>query len=173
MKIVKRILLGLVALFILIGIIIANSEGEASNENTAKADQAGAPALATPSAPKKKSEPAPVEIFDIKWGEIAAIYALGSKVTDMKKDARWKEFKGKRVKWTGRVSEISDDWTGFTMQVQMSKDSFGSDVIVRLRKSEKEKAAELNQGEKVTFIATLKDWGTLMPVTMEDGEIVK
>lgn len=82
------------------------------------------------------------------------------------------EFKGRRVTWSGTVSSISDGWTGLTLQVKMNPDTFTSDLLIRLKRSEKSKALRLHQGERVTFTGTLRSWGTLLPITLDEGEII-
>lgn len=131
----------------------------------------------TSPTPQASNTPEPTATPDIisgvSWQEINAIYHAGSKVTDLQKDERWKEFKGKRVRWAGKVSSVSDGWTGLSLQVKMNKDTFTSDLIVKLRVSEKSKAMKFREGERVTFVATLESWGTLLPVSLVDGEIIE
>lgn len=109
----------------------------------------------------------------ISWREVDSIYNLRSKNTDLQKNEEWKRFKGRRVTWSGAVSSISDGWTGLTLQVKMNPDTFTSDLLIRLKKTEKSKALRLHQGDRVTFTGTLRDWGTLMPITLDDGEILE
>ena len=111
-------------------------------------------------------------ISDISWQSIDSIYNLRSKNTDFQKDEAWTRFKGKRVRWTGAVSAMSTTFGSLTMQVKMNPSSFTSDVIVTLNDTEKYKASRLRQGESVTYVATLNRWGTLMPISMDDGQII-
>jgi hypothetical protein len=123
------------------------------------------------------STPAPTATPDIisgvSWQEIDVNYHAGSKLTDLQKDEKWKEFKGKRIKWAGKVSAVSDGWSGLSLQVKMNKDTFTSDLIVKLRNSEKSKVMKFSVGDRVTFVATLNSWGTLLPVSLIDGEIIE
>jgi hypothetical protein len=112
-------------------------------------------------------------ISDISWNTINEIYNLKSRYTDLQKDEEWNQFKGKRVTWAGRVASISQSLGSLTMQVKMNSDTFTSDVIVTLKNSERSKAERLRQGDAVTFIATLNRWGTLLPISMSEGEIVE
>jgi hypothetical protein len=114
-----------------------------------------------------------VSVSDISWDTVNDIYNLKSSYTDLQKDEEWKRFKGKRVTWTGRISSISQSFGSLTMQVKMNPDTLTSDVIVTLRNSERSKAERLHQGDTVTFVATLNRWGTLLPISMNDGEIVQ
>lgn len=107
----------------------------------------------------------------ISWQQINRIYSLDSNSTDLQKKQAWKRFKGKRVSWQGSVSEVSDGFGGLTLQVKMNPDTLTSDVLVSLRKSERAKAASLQQGSYVRFSGVLDNWGTIMPITLDDGEI--
>jgi hypothetical protein len=128
---------------------------------------------ATQSAPAAQPTATPIPISPITWREINAIYNLSSKTTDMQKDAAWKRYQGKRVKWIGRVSEISDDWTGFTLQVKMNKSTWTSDLIIRLKPSQKDKAMQLHKDQAIEFTGILKNWGSLLPITLEQGELLR
>lgn len=110
-------------------------------------------------------------ISSINWHTIDSIYNLKHKATDIQKDEAWKQLKGKRVQWTGRVSEISDSFGSLTLQIKMNPDTFTSDIILTLRKDQRDKAVKLSKGEPVTFTGTLDRWGSLMPISMKDGEI--
>ena len=117
--------------------------------------------LATPEGPR------------ISWREVDSIYNLESNNTDLQKDEEWKRFKGKQVTWAGSVSSISDGWTGLTLQVKMNPDTFTSDLLIWLKKSEKSKAVRLHEGDEVRFTGILREWGSLVPITLDDGEIIQ
>jgi ribosomal protein L7/L12 len=119
------------------------------------------------------SAPAAESPSDVSWDTIDDIYSLKSKYTDLQKDQEWTRYEGKRVKWSGRVSSISQSFGSLTMQVKMNPGTFTSDVIVTLKDSEKSRAGKLREGDTVTFIATLNRWGTLMPISLSNGEIVE
>ena len=54
----------------------------------------------------------------------------------------------------------------------MDEDTFTSDLIIRLKESDKDRASQLLKGDRVTFSGTLDEWGTIMPITLDDGEIL-
>jgi zinc ribbon protein len=127
----------------------------------------------TPSSePTTPSEATTQTISDVSWDTINYIYNLGSKYTDLQKDKEWTRFKGKRVKWTGQVRAISQSFGSVTMQVKMNPDTLTSDLIITLKDTEKSKAERLREGDSVTFVATLTRWGTVLPISMSDGEII-
>lgn len=126
------------------------------------------------SASTISSQPNPVmeEQNPISWNEIDEIYNIENGSTDLQKQEAWKRFKGKNVVWSGTVSEISDGFTGLTLQVKMNSDTLTSDVLIRLKKSQHDKALQLRQDSHVQFSGRLDDWGTIMPITINDGEIL-
>jgi hypothetical protein len=116
-----------------------------------------------------KTEP---PISDIDWSTIDSIYNLTYHKTDLQKDERWKEFKGHRVRWTGKVSSVGESFGSLTLQVKMNPDTWTSDLLIKLKDSERSRATRLNKGDSVTFTGTLDNWGSLLPITLKDGEIV-
>jgi hypothetical protein len=111
-------------------------------------------------------------VSKLTWEEIDKIYNLSSDYTDLQKTDNWKKYKGKKVKWTGIVTEVSETLGMLHLHVKMNDDSMGSDVLVRIKDAERQKAAKLKQGDEVTFIGILENWGSLMPVTLTNGKIV-
>ena len=41
------------------------------------------------------------------------------------------------------------------------------------QETEKEKAMQLHKSDKVRYTGILDDWGSLMPITLTDGEIIE
>jgi len=153
--------LGWLSVLVLAGIAIFAT----SRSNTPKASSANDSSASSEATPQPTSY--------IPWRTIDEIYNVKSKYTNLQKDQEWKGFKGERVQWTGKVSSISQSFGSVVMQVKMNPDTWTSDIIITLKDSEKSKAARLQQGDSVTFVATLDRWGTLLPISMKDGEIVE
>lgn len=160
--IVVGVVFGLIVLLGIIGALVSPSGSQSSSPASSSSNS---PALAVTVAPPQERP--------ISWREIDSIYNLKGNNTDLQKDEEWKRFKGKRVRWSGKVSAISDGWTGLTLQVKMNPDTFVSDLLIKLKKSEKSKAVRLHQGDQVRFTGILRDWGSLMPITLDDGEIIQ
>ena len=112
-------------------------------------------------------------VSDITWVEIETIYSMQSDSTDLQKNEAWKNYKGKKVQWTGTVTSVSDNFGIIAISVKLNPNTFGSDVRVRLEESERSKAVTLTEGDAVTFEGILAKWGTLMDVTIDHGKIVK
>lgn len=108
----------------------------------------------------------------VTWAEVDDIYNLKSKSTDLQKDAAWKKYQGKRVKWNGTVTSVSDSFGSLSLQVKMNADTLTSDLLIKLKESQKSKALTLKKDDSVTFAGTLDKWGSLLPITLNEGEIV-
>ena len=117
-----------------------------------------------------RAEAAPIS--DVTWEEIDAIYNLKSKYTELQKKEHWNNYEGKKVKWRGAVSSVGETMGTMSLQVKLNPSTFTSDVLVRLKPTEREKAIKLSEKDLVTFVGILDDWGTIMPVTLDQGEIV-
>ena len=161
--------------FLLVGSCTAIFMGDAVKEAKAKAEQeaAKAPAAATPKPEKTPAEPAPAPEPQkvIPWKEIHAVYGTDSKATELKKDELWKGYKGKWVEWQGEVVEVSKTFGILQVQVKMEETTFSSDVIVQIPADQESKALMLNAGDTVKFAGNLQSWGTLTPITVENGRI--
>jgi hypothetical protein len=113
------------------------------------------------------------EVSSISWAEVNQIYNLASKVTELRKEEEWKQFKGKRIQWTGTVSSISESFGILSLQIKMNPETFTSDLLINLKENQRSKAIDYSEGDRITFSGLLEDWGTLMPITLSDGEIVE
>lgn len=97
-------------------------------------------------------------ISDIKWEDLNTIYNAASRYTDVQKEETWKNYKGKKVRWTGNVREISD---GDPATVIMQKiwgdmpDITSLDVVVKLRNTEKSKLSHYSKGSTITVSGIL------------------
>ncbi len=116
-----------------------------------------------------KAEP----ISDVAWEEIDRIYNIRSNFTELQKKEHWKNYKGKKVKWSGKVSSVGETFGILSLQVKLNSSTLTSDVLVRLKESERQKALKLSEGSPVTFTGILDDWGSIMPVTLDHGEIIQ
>jgi hypothetical protein len=121
------------------------------------------------SAKKIESEP----ISNISWQELDRIYDVQSGYTELQKKETWKNYKGKKVRWTGIVSSVGETFGTVQLQVKMRPDTLTSDLLIDLRDSERSKALQLREGQAVTFVGVLDDWGTIMPITLKYGQIVR
>jgi general secretion pathway protein G len=137
-----------------------------ASATTATSTSAPSTASATPVATPPES--------GISWREIDSIYNVSSKNTDLQKEQTWKRYKGKRVTWSGEVVGVSEGWLGgLSLQVKMNPKTFTFDLLIDVKKTEKAKASQLHQGDRVRFTGILSTWGSLMPISLDDGEIIQ
>lgn len=111
-------------------------------------------------------------ISDLQWQEVDSVYNIKSRTTDLQKSEQWKNYEGKRIKWTGRVAEVGQSFGTTRLQIKMNESTFTSDLIVSLKDDQSQKALKLRQGDVVTFVGTLVTWGSLLPMSLSDGEII-
>jgi hypothetical protein len=105
------------------------------------------------------------------WEAINAFYNSRT-ITNLRKDERIKQDRGKIVTWSGEVSSVGTGFFGkLVLQVKMNEKTITSDVVVGLKDSEKDAAMRLSEGDNVTFSGKLQDWGHFMGITLSDGEI--
>lgn len=137
-------------------------------------DQASIPSQPTaPAAKPSTPNPAVAQSqTQITWESVDAVYNISSNATELQKNELWKKLKGKQVFWAGIVKEVSDDFIGPTLSVKMNKNTLTSDVMVRLKKTQRDKALSLPQGTVVSFSGILDQWGSILPITISDGEIL-
>jgi tRNA_anti-like len=136
----------------------------------APATNAAKPVVADKTA---KVEPMKDEISKITWKEYDGIFNIRSTTTDMQKEAAWKNYEGKRVQWSGTVTEVGNgSVNGLSVSVKINKETLVSDLIVYLKESETDKASKLSKGSPVTFIGTLSSYGgAVLPTYLTDGEL--
>jgi hypothetical protein len=145
------------------GLIVQNSsESPVSNPASTAAP------VASTIVPVAVEEPS-----NITWKEIDLFY-FKSKNTDLQKAAKWKQYEGQIIEWSGRVSSISEGFFGgISMQVKMNPDTLVSDVMIKLKEGEEAKAMSYKEGASIKFKATLKDWGNFLGIMLADGEIIE
>lgn len=109
--------------------------------------------------------------FQTTWSWFDSIYGIKSKATDLKKAEVWKSIKGKTVLWTGEVTSVNEMFGALTLQVRMNSNTLVSDLLIRMKKDQRNRALALSKGDRITFRGVLDDWGMLMPSTLDEGEI--
>lgn len=127
---------------------------------------------------------------NLTWSEVGKIYGNDSDATEIFKKDKWKDFEGKKVRWTGKVSEIESTLGVLSMSIVMRPSntvSFGGmsyssddisfsppEVLVILKKSEKEKGLKYKVGNIIEFEGILDDWSDLQShVEITNGIIIE
>ena len=160
-----------------------SSKSSVGNVNESPTQPAGIAAASTPADSSNAAEIATTALESapaatppasaISWEEVNAIYNLRSNYTDLQKEEAWKRFKGQRVMWTGKVEGIDKGWLGgLHLQVKMNRDTFTFDLAIDLKKSEEAKAMRIHKGDIIRFTGILNTWGSLLPISVDDGEII-
>src|SRR6185295_1043489 len=86
-----------------------------------------------------KSVPADEKSWvDISCVEFHEIFGIGSKLSDLQKDEKFKDYKDKWVKWEGEVASVGETFGSLQLQVKCLKNTFVSDAIVTFPDSAKE-----------------------------------
>lgn len=152
--------------FLVLGIFVFLAFGSVPDENNRSSNSSG-----STSSSRNKQNYADVPIANISWSEIDRIYNLNNKTTELQKKEAWNNYEGKKVKWSGSVSSVAETFGTLQLQVKMNSSTFTSDVIISLRSDQRQKALALSEGNNVTFSGILSDWGTLMPISLDDGEL--
>lgn len=156
LKIALGIVLGFILLFIGCGLLLSGVMEDVTEP--------------TKSSPK-------VYVKDT-YPELKEIFKEGSKYTDLQKDKIFDEqYKGKYVKWEGKVKEIDtairDDLRlDITMEKGLILDEY---VIVYIDKSQYKQLLELNKEDKVFFSGRFDSYHTFLGVRFyfKDGKIIK
>jgi hypothetical protein len=161
----------------------APSESTVGNVNESATQAASIAAASTPAASSNAAEMATTALdsapaatpppSEISWKEVNAIYNLQSNYTNLQKEEAWKRYKGQRVMWIGKVEGIDKGWLGgLHLQVKMNRDTFTFDLAIDLKKSEEAKAMSIHKGDIIRFTGILDTWGSLLPISISDGEII-
>lgn len=110
-------------------------------------------------------------ISDISWEELDSVYNIKSDRTDLQKDEIWKGYEGKYVDWVGEVTDISKGFGGLTLYIKMKDSTFTHDLRIELKSSEESKALKIIKGDRVNFTGRLDRWGTILAISLDNGEI--
>ena len=156
-----------------VGLFIFSASDEKPTGNVSPQPRPAVQRSSEPSFQPVVAPPVVAPPSNITWREIDLFYFKG-KNTDLQKAAKWKEYEGQRIEWSGKVSSISEGFFGgVSMQVKMNPDTLVSDLIITLNESEASKAINYKEGSPIKFKATLKNWGNFLGISLTDGEIIE
>jgi hypothetical protein len=109
------------------------------------------------------------------WEKFDSIFSISSKTSDFQKEEAWKEWKGKKVVWSGEVVEVSKSgWSNnLNLTVKMKHDTFTFDVSVHLNNDQKALALKLRKGANVKYSGNLQRYGgAVLPTELNNGKIL-
>ena len=104
---------------------------------------------------------------------VAHVFGLSSKVTDLQKKEAWKEFEGKWVNWTAKVTSVDETFGTLQLQVKCQRSTFISDAIVSFGDEWRSDLLNLRKGQKVNFEAQLEDYNAFIGISLKHGSILK
>ena len=107
--------------------------------------------------------------------KVSSAFGLHSKATELQKENAWKQYEGRWVKWTGRVSAV-DKTFGFGklyLQVKCLNSPFLTDAVIFFDDEWENKLLKLKQGQSVTFEARLNNTGSILGLSLNEGKILK
>lgn len=82
------------------------------------------------------------------------------------------KFKGQYVNWTGEITRVAESYGNYVLNVKHCPDTWTSDISITVKKDQKDRLLQLTEGDEVTYIAKLTDFGEIMGLSANDGEIV-
>jgi hypothetical protein len=112
------------------------------------------------------TSPAQLPVSGITWNQLNDTFRTMENMTELQREEKWKEFSGKKVKWTGTVLSVDDSW-GLVMKLDMAHldsdqlvnwnpyESLQGAVDVQLDESDRSRALALNAGSSVTVVGVL------------------
>lgn len=122
--------------------------------------------------PKTQEKPKEIIVVSNSFDDFSIL--CDSDVTNLqKKDFFDKNFKDNYVEWTGEVSSISESFGQYVLQVKHCPLTFTSDIMVTMKKDQKDKLLSFREGDTVTYRAKLTRIGDILGMSATDGEVIK
>ncbi|MFH0799634.1 MAG: hypothetical protein V2A66_05565 [Pseudomonadota bacterium] len=124
-------------------------------------------------SPATQPSPPQPQFVSTNFKDFNAQFGIDSKLTDVQKDELFNsKYKGKPIKWRGKVAEVTKTWGDVSINVKNLQTTLMADVIITVKKSEENKAMQLSKGDTITYAGILVRWGTIMPHSVDEGEII-
>ena len=108
---------------------------------------------------------------EITFGEIYSQFSAGGNLSDLQKDAKWDEYKGKCVEWNGQLAHLDEAlFGGIDIGFKHRRTTFTYDILVSAPSRMKDELLTWNMGQFYTYRATLKTYpGVILPMTADWG----
>lgn len=159
----KKLGIGCGALLLLgIVLIVAIPAPESSSGSRQTGSTASRPA---------PSRTASAEPSDITFQEVYSTFSIHSSLTELQKEARWKDYEGKCVEWTGELAHLDEGlFGGISIGFKHRPQTFTYDVLVSAPSKMKDELLTWNMGQRYTYRATLRSHaGAILPTTADWG----
>lgn len=96
------------------------------------------------------------------------------KITQLKKEALFKDLKGMPVDWIGTVVDVQNGIiAGNTVSIKCLPNTLHADVIAYFGRGEKPELLELQVGQKVRLEGKLDSWGELLPHSIVEAKLLE
>ena len=152
----------------IVGVIIGlGLAGAALPETAAKTTTTtvGKPSSAVTTGTTK---PVPLAFLAESCADLSRDFGTQSKLSDLQKEERWKQYKGRAFKWNLKVTEVSSDiFGGFTVQFKCAVDSSSliQDIQLKYQDSDKARVLQLTKGSAYEIKGRLGRASTLLGMT--------
>ena len=150
----------------IVGIVIwAIARSPEEDQVGRESDESAAPSRISEAAVLSK----PV-ISNVTFQEVDRLFGVSGSLSDLQKEERWKQYNGLCVEWTGTLEHLdSAMFGGFNIGMKHLRATFTYDVLVHAPESLKETLMSWQLGNRYTYRGTLKNYGVLLPISMDWG----
>ena len=144
-------------------------------EATRAQDSKGGSILYNMTHDKPPEQPSPPQYVSTDFAEYGPTFSINNNLTELQKDQIFDtKYKGRLVKWTGRVEEVDKGiFGGLHIGIKHLRSTLTYDVLLYLKPEEEAKAIQLRKGQTITYAGKLKDWGEALPHSVDEGVILE
>jgi len=170
-KNVMLFVLAFVGIAIIIILIFGDSWDEAAEKQRLLTEQAMKEDSETRTNQQQKV------YVDVDYNKLKSLFSTNSEYTDLQKDKIFNEqYKGKYVKWTGKVKNVDTSVLGNLKLYVVYKEGllFDDYVLVYMNQDQYNNIIKLNKGDEINFSGKFNSYTTTLGVTFyfKDGEII-
>ncbi|MBT4110662.1 hypothetical protein HOE37_02285 [Candidatus Woesearchaeota archaeon] len=113
-----------------------------------------------------------MQIVSEDFWDYGTIYCDGGETSLKKEDYFDKNLKGNYIKWTGKVTSISDSFGSISLNVKHCPRTLTSDIIITMKDDQRDRLLKLHEGDEVTYVAKMNSFGEIFGLSATTGEIV-
>lgn len=169
-----------IIIFIAMGFGMANTSSEVQKASNQQQSTPTNTETLTESQPSTEAQKPQKTYITKTYDDLWSVFSPNSDYTDLQKEKIFDEqYKGKYVKWTGRVKDVDASiLDNLRLYIEhRNKADFdwdGGDVTLYMNKDQYDKLIELKKGDEVSYSAKFKSFGDIMSVSfyLEDGELI-
>lgn len=95
-----------------------------------------------------------------------------SDLTDLQKEAKWKEYEGKYIKDSALVKDVKyEPLTGYVVSIGNIENQFSRGATIYFKDSEKDKLLHIQKDDVITFYGKLSDYSKILGIVIKDAEV--